>query len=107
MFIMEWSNTDPVLIVRVCTPQGGKATAVRPHLRIIDPNMDFYDEISNDALSIRGFQGYRCNDYHLGNYHHSLVAFHFYYSVIIIIMSFICGAQHYIPFVCAPECVSL
>ncbi len=28
--------------------------------------MEYYDEVSNDALSIRGFQEYRCNDYHLG-----------------------------------------
>ena len=41
-------------------------TGARPNLRIIDPNMDVYDEVSNDALSIRGFQEYRCNDYHLG-----------------------------------------
>ncbi len=46
--------------------QGGKTTADRPHLRVIEPSMDYYDEISNDALSIRGFQEYRCNDYHLG-----------------------------------------
>ena len=46
--------------------QGGKLMANRPHLRIIDPKMDYYDEVSNDALSIRGFQEYRCNDYHLG-----------------------------------------
>ena len=30
--------------------------------------MDYYDEVSNDALSIRGFQEYRCNDYHLGKF---------------------------------------
>ncbi len=40
--------------------------ANRPHLRVIEPNMEYYDEVSNDALSIRGFQEYRCNDYHLG-----------------------------------------
>ena len=27
--------------------------------------MHNYEEVSNDALSIRGFQEYRCNDYHL------------------------------------------
>ena len=46
--------------------QGGKTIAGRPQLRIIEPHMHYYDELSNDALSIRGFQGYRCNDYHLG-----------------------------------------
>ena len=48
--------------------RGGKTTADRPHLRILDPKMDFCDELSNDALSIRGFQEYRCNDYHFGKY---------------------------------------
>ncbi|XP_077978241.1 vacuolar protein sorting-associated protein 41 homolog [Glandiceps talaboti] len=37
----------------------------RPQLRIIEPKMDDYEEISSDALSIRGFQEYRPNDYHL------------------------------------------
>ncbi len=46
--------------------QGGKLISNRPHLRLLDPNFDYYDEVSNDALSIRGFQEYRCNDYHLG-----------------------------------------
>ena len=46
--------------------QDGKLISNRPHLRILEPNMDYYDEVSNDALSIRGFQEYRCNDYHLG-----------------------------------------
>lgn len=61
IFEYRWS-------VNLCVGQGSRSTAVRPYLRVIDPNMDFYDEISNDALSIRGFQGYRCNDYHLGEW---------------------------------------
>jgi len=36
----------------------------RPHLQLI--SLTNGEEISNDALSIRGFQEYRCNDYHLG-----------------------------------------
>lgn len=36
----------------------------RPHLQLI--SITDGEEISNDALSIRGFQEYRCNDYHLG-----------------------------------------
>jgi len=36
----------------------------RPHLQLI--SVTDGEEISNDALSIRGFQEYRCNDYHLG-----------------------------------------
>ena len=30
--------------------------------------MEHYEELSNDALSIRGYQNLRCNDYHLGEY---------------------------------------
>ncbi|XP_074658816.1 vacuolar protein sorting-associated protein 41 homolog [Tubulanus polymorphus] len=37
----------------------------RPHLRILAPEIVSYEELSNDALSIRGFNLYRCNDYHL------------------------------------------
>ena len=40
--------------------------AARPQLRIVEPHMHYYDEVTNDALSIRGFQRYKCNDYHLG-----------------------------------------
>ena len=46
--------------------QGGRTVANRPHLRIIELGMNTSKEISNDALSIRGFEEYRCNDYHLG-----------------------------------------
>ena len=45
--------------------QGGRLVAPRPTLRIIVPHMDYFIEESNDALSIRGFPEYRCNDYHL------------------------------------------
>lgn len=38
-------------------------TPSRPHLRII--NASNGDEITNDALSIRGFQSYECKNYHL------------------------------------------
>ena len=37
-----------------------------PHLRILEIGMNYGYEVTNDALSIRGFQEYRCNDYHLG-----------------------------------------
>ncbi|ESO87990.1 hypothetical protein LOTGIDRAFT_126722, partial [Lottia gigantea] len=43
----------------------GRAVAARPHLQILEPHMEYYEEISNDALSIRGFTEYRCNDYNL------------------------------------------
>lgn len=40
--------------------------AQRPQLRLISPNgKDGPLEVAADALSIRGFQEYRCNDYHL------------------------------------------
>ena len=47
--------------------QGGRTVANRPYLQILDPHMKKFEEVSSDALSIRGFQEYRCNDYHLGN----------------------------------------
>ncbi|KAK0051675.1 vacuolar protein sorting-associated protein 41 [Biomphalaria pfeifferi] len=43
----------------------GLTQSGRPHLQILDPLVRSYEEISNDALSIRGFQLVRCNDYHL------------------------------------------
>ncbi|XP_078703981.1 vacuolar protein sorting-associated protein 41 homolog isoform X2 [Branchiostoma floridae x Branchiostoma belcheri] len=45
--------------------EDGSQTSARPQLRILEPHMDTHEEISSDALSIRGFQEYRCNDYHL------------------------------------------
>ncbi|KAL3832067.1 hypothetical protein ACJMK2_023745 [Sinanodonta woodiana] len=45
--------------------EGEQHLANRPHLRTILPRHSEYEEISNDALSIRGYQEYRCNDYHL------------------------------------------
>ncbi|ESO12746.1 hypothetical protein HELRODRAFT_105502 [Helobdella robusta] len=35
----------------------------RPHIRVIDSQTG--EEVSNDALSIKGFQSYKCVDYHL------------------------------------------
>ena len=34
--------------------------------------MEHYEELSNDALSIRGYQNLRSNDYHLGGYNSDL-----------------------------------
>ncbi|KAH9500097.1 Vacuolar protein sorting-associated protein 41 [Bulinus truncatus] len=45
--------------------EAGITQTERPHLQIVEPHNRTYDEISNDALSIRGFQLVRCNDYHL------------------------------------------
>ncbi|XP_033100786.1 vacuolar protein sorting-associated protein 41 homolog [Anneissia japonica] len=37
----------------------------RPQLKILDPKPDDYEIVSSDALSIRGFQMYEANNYHL------------------------------------------
>lgn len=31
--------------------------------------MEYFEEISNDALTVRGFQEYKPSDYHLGKNH--------------------------------------
>eukprot|EP00058_Branchiostoma_floridae_P023305 XP_002608795.1 hypothetical protein BRAFLDRAFT_125598 [Branchiostoma floridae] len=38
--------------------EDGTQSSARPQLRILEPHMDTHDEISSDALSIRGFQEY-------------------------------------------------
>ena len=38
----------------------------RPQMKLVDPHQESYIEISADVLSIRGFQDYQCNEYHLG-----------------------------------------
>ena len=45
----------------------------RPNLRILEAHMEHYEELSNDALSIRGYQNLRSNDYHLGGYNIGLI----------------------------------
>lgn len=42
-----------------------KYIADRPHLQIWEPGTNYYEEISDDALSFRAFEEYRCFDYHL------------------------------------------
>ncbi|KAH3717295.1 hypothetical protein DPMN_060078 [Dreissena polymorpha] len=42
-----------------------KVPANRPNLRVVKPFMNYFEDISNDALSIRNYTTYRCNDYHL------------------------------------------
>jgi len=44
------------------------APSPRPQLRILEPDpedREAFIEVSRDALSIRGYQSYRCNDYSL------------------------------------------
>ena len=38
----------------------------RPQMKLVEPHQESYNEISADVLSIRGFQEYSCNEYHLG-----------------------------------------
>ncbi|XP_048239189.1 vacuolar protein sorting-associated protein 41 homolog [Haliotis rufescens] len=56
--VLSYEKDDP-------HQEGGRMVSNRPHLQVLDAGMNRFDEISNDALSIRGFQEYRCNDYHL------------------------------------------
>ena len=47
--------------------KGEPLVAHRPQLRIVTPRgLSEPEEISADALSVRGFEQYRCDDYHLG-----------------------------------------
>ncbi|XP_064648417.1 vacuolar protein sorting-associated protein 41 homolog [Lineus longissimus] len=57
--------------------ESGEFRANRPHLTIIEPHFNDYTDVSNDALSIRGFELYKCNDYHL----ESLIEENLYYIV--------------------------
>ena len=45
--------------------ESARGHAQRPQLRLISQNKDEVLEVAVDALSIRGFSEYRCNDYHL------------------------------------------
>lgn len=38
----------------------------RPQFRVLEPHGEDYTYLLTDTLSLRGFQEYRCNDYHLG-----------------------------------------
>lgn len=45
--------------------EGEDSGARRPQLKIIKPSADDFTPVTSDALSLRGFQAYRPNDYHL------------------------------------------
>ncbi|XP_078322202.1 vacuolar protein sorting-associated protein 41 homolog isoform X2 [Crassostrea virginica] len=45
--------------------EGNRQVSKRPHLLIVEPHMEYFEEISNDALTVRGFQEYKPSDYHL------------------------------------------
>lgn len=55
-----------IVSVSVFLRQGEDNGARRPQLKIITPFPDDYQLVTSDALSMRGFQSYRPNDYHLG-----------------------------------------
>ena len=42
-----------------------ESTSKRPQLQLVIPHMEDYEVISSDALSIRGYEEYKSNDYHL------------------------------------------
>ena len=46
--------------------KGEERGARRPQLKIIRPQPDDYQPVTSDALSMRGFDSYRPNDYQLG-----------------------------------------
>ncbi|XP_020616436.1 vacuolar protein sorting-associated protein 41 homolog [Orbicella faveolata] len=53
--------------------KGEPLVAHRPQLRIVTPRgLSEPEEISADALSVRGFEQYRCDDYHLASFHDDL-----------------------------------
>ncbi|KAL9968325.1 hypothetical protein ACROYT_G026686 [Oculina patagonica] len=53
--------------------KGEPLVAHRPQLRIVTPRgLNEPEEISADALSVRGFEQYRCDDYHLAFLHDDL-----------------------------------
>ncbi|XP_071478787.1 vacuolar protein sorting-associated protein 41 homolog [Diadema antillarum] len=61
-------NSDLVVLAYVTDGpknEGEDSGACRPQLKIITPSPDDYQLVTSDALSMRGFQAYRPNDYHL------------------------------------------
>ncbi|KAK2570430.1 Vacuolar protein sorting-associated protein 41-like protein [Acropora cervicornis] len=55
-------------IEAVSSKKARRVVANRPQLRIVSPRgLMEPEEISADALSVRGFEQYRCDDYHLEN----------------------------------------
>ncbi|XP_069469381.1 vacuolar protein sorting-associated protein 41 homolog isoform X2 [Ambystoma mexicanum] len=51
--------------VKECTDKGDAAYCARPRLDIIQPLAESCEEISSDALTVRGFQENECRDYRL------------------------------------------
>jgi len=59
---------DPIVnyFCLTCYYKFKESTSKRPQLQLVIPHMDDYEVISSDALSIRGYEEYKSNDYHLG-----------------------------------------
>ncbi|XP_029445383.1 vacuolar protein sorting-associated protein 41 homolog isoform X1 [Rhinatrema bivittatum] len=53
--------------VKEVSEKAGKVYCARPRLDIIQPLPESYEEISSDALTVRGFQENECRDYRLEN----------------------------------------
>lgn len=47
--------------------QAGQTVSPRPHMFVVEAGHNTYELLSEDVLSIRGFEKYTCNNYHLGN----------------------------------------
>ncbi|XP_049953703.1 vacuolar protein sorting-associated protein 41 homolog isoform X1 [Schistocerca serialis cubense] len=57
-------NSNLVLLGYSKEPDS-KGKAQRPQLYVVEPGTDDYTEICTDSLSMRGYQEYKCNEYHL------------------------------------------
>ncbi len=60
-----WLGSHLALLV---VPKELLGKGQRPLMKLVEPEVDSYNEISADVLTIRGFQEYSCRDYHLGQF---------------------------------------
>ncbi|PIO38437.1 hypothetical protein AB205_0087640 [Aquarana catesbeiana] len=54
-----------LFFVKETSDKGNKEFCARPRLDIIQPNPDCCEEVSSDAITVRGFQENECRDYRL------------------------------------------
>ncbi|XP_040209124.1 vacuolar protein sorting-associated protein 41 homolog [Rana temporaria] len=54
-----------LFFVKETSDRGNKEFCARPRLDIIQPNPDCCEEVSSDAITVRGFQENECRDYRL------------------------------------------
>ncbi|GBM04489.1 Vacuolar protein sorting-associated protein 41 [Araneus ventricosus] len=66
-FICGISSFGAVLVVLTVAKTAGEPVSIgsRPQLRVLEAHGEDYSLILSDILSMRGYQEYRCNDYHL------------------------------------------